>query len=67
MKQYEITNNLSFIQINAEIAYKNAIKSEKTLIGLASANYQTAINEEVEKIILFFKDTEPEIRFLSEL
>ncbi len=54
MKQYEITNNLSFIQINAEIAYKNAIKSEKTLIGLASANYQTAINEEVEKIILFY-------------
>jgi hypothetical protein len=54
MKQYEMTDNLSFIQINAEIAYDNSLKSEKTLIALASANYKTAMNEELEKFILFY-------------
>ena len=54
MKQYEITDNLSFIQINAEIAYEKSLKSEKSLISSASANYKTAIDEEQEKIILFY-------------
>ena len=54
MKQYEITDNLTSIQRNAEIAYENSQKSEKTIIDLSLSNYKTAINEEIEKFIIFY-------------
>jgi hypothetical protein len=39
MKEYEITDNLLSIQINAENSYENSQKSEKTKIELLLSNY----------------------------
>jgi len=54
MKEYEITDNLLSIQINAENSYKNSQKSEKTKIELLLSNYKNAINDELIKFTSFY-------------
>lgn len=56
MKTYEITENLSLIQKNAEIAYEKSQKSEKTTIALTLSNYKNALNDEVNKLTLFYNE-----------
>ena len=54
MTTFDITDNLSLVQMNAQTAYDNSIKSNKTAIALALSNYKTATSEEVDKFKLFY-------------
>jgi len=54
MTTFDITDNLSLVQMNAQTAYDNSIKSNKTTIALALSNYKTTTSEEVDKFKLFY-------------
>jgi hypothetical protein len=54
MANYYITDNLSTVQKNAQIAYENAQKSEETSITIALSDYKDATKEELDKFIIFY-------------
>jgi len=56
MNNYNITDNLSSVYLNAQLAYDNATKSEKTTIALALSNYNDSLNVQLDKLKSFYNE-----------